>query len=508
MSERRRVSALFNMLVGGISYAVPLLLNLWATPIVLRKLGPEAVGLQSLSAAIIGYMTVAEMGLDVPIVKLIAQRFSSGSPLRAAQVVKAAMVLYAVIGISGGAAIWLMAPLLANKIFNVDPHLSGTAIAVFRISAVGFLATMLVSWGRATCMGFQSYYLSQAISALAGLLGTLVGIFFISAGGDLETFLWSRVAFLISSIACYWLVASRYMRMASLGISVFVGVLGELRYYVGYGILGRLSGAVLGRLDQAVIGAMLGVAALACFSVPVSILSSLVTMIGFIMGFALPRAAELAESDSEVRREFSVLVISVTALIGTAALLPLLLFAPAFFTLWTPDIAIDASRVTQVMAVPCLLNLIAGTSTGSLMLGAGFVREVTFYGILRGTAYALACYSFAIGGDVRDAAMAAWVCVPIDLVYLFVVVPRCLRVSRRELLRGVPVVLLSAGLVALAVLAIDGVWGQPTTWISFFLATICAAVACVILGILLSAKIGGLEGVVGRLSSAFYLRIL
>ena len=62
-----------NMLAGMAGYAVPMLVNLIATPFLLRGLGEAAFGLQSLVAVIIGYLTIMDMGLAWPIIKFLAE---------------------------------------------------------------------------------------------------------------------------------------------------------------------------------------------------------------------------------------------------------------------------------------------------------------------------------------------------------------------------------------------------------------------------------------------------
>ena len=53
-------------------YIVPMLVNFITTPLLLRALGEAAFGLQSL-VVVVGYLSFMDMGLDLPIVKLLAE---------------------------------------------------------------------------------------------------------------------------------------------------------------------------------------------------------------------------------------------------------------------------------------------------------------------------------------------------------------------------------------------------------------------------------------------------
>jgi len=50
-----------------------MLVNVIATPFLLRGLGEAAYGLQTLVAVIIGYLTMMDMGLDLPIIKILSE---------------------------------------------------------------------------------------------------------------------------------------------------------------------------------------------------------------------------------------------------------------------------------------------------------------------------------------------------------------------------------------------------------------------------------------------------
>jgi O-antigen/teichoic acid export membrane protein len=61
------------MLASMAGYAVPMIISLITTPLVLNALGVTAYGLISLVSVIIGYLTVMDMGLDLPITKYQAE---------------------------------------------------------------------------------------------------------------------------------------------------------------------------------------------------------------------------------------------------------------------------------------------------------------------------------------------------------------------------------------------------------------------------------------------------
>src|SRR5450830_981421 len=98
-----------NMVVSLVGYAVPMLVNLVATPLLLRSLGPAAYGLQSLVAVIIGYLAVIDMGLDLPIIKYLAEDHAKGDTAAANRLLSTTLQIYTAIGLLGMAVIVLAA---------------------------------------------------------------------------------------------------------------------------------------------------------------------------------------------------------------------------------------------------------------------------------------------------------------------------------------------------------------------------------------------------------------
>lgn len=118
-----------NMLSSAAGYIVPMLVNLITTPILLRLLGEEAYGLQSLVAVIVGYMTFMDMGLDLPITKILAEDRARQDHVSVNYLLSTTLQLYVIIGLAGMVVIIFSADWLVMSIFKVPENLVSQSVS-------------------------------------------------------------------------------------------------------------------------------------------------------------------------------------------------------------------------------------------------------------------------------------------------------------------------------------------------------------------------------------------
>jgi len=91
----KRIS--INIVSGGAGYIIPMAVSLFSTPFVLNRLGAEAYGLLTLANVIIGYLIVADMGLDIPITQKIAEYYAKNDLDKKSKFLVATIKIYLVI---------------------------------------------------------------------------------------------------------------------------------------------------------------------------------------------------------------------------------------------------------------------------------------------------------------------------------------------------------------------------------------------------------------------------
>ena len=177
MNNLRRVG--INMISGGAGYILPMAINVLAAPYVLRQLGKEAYGLQVLANVIIGYLIVADMGLDIPVTQRIAEYHAKQYPEQQSKFLIATIKIYFLIGLAGGIVLILFTDKLIT-LLAIPVSIKGDAHTVFYLSAFGFLGSIISMWGKAVFNGFHRYDISNGVNIANNLFSILLGIFLIT----------------------------------------------------------------------------------------------------------------------------------------------------------------------------------------------------------------------------------------------------------------------------------------------------------------------------------------
>ncbi|MGH2509466.1 MAG: lipopolysaccharide biosynthesis protein, partial [Ktedonobacteraceae bacterium] len=174
MSRAERASV--NMAASALGYIVPMIANVLATPYLLRSLGHAAYGLQSLAAVVVGYFAVMDMGLEVPVVKILSEVHGTSSIESENRLLSTALTIYIGVGAIGLIVIGSCARWLAVHFFKVPVELIPEATNVFRLAGIGFLGNMGLSWGRALAIGLQRYDIAYGVYIVINTASILAGV--------------------------------------------------------------------------------------------------------------------------------------------------------------------------------------------------------------------------------------------------------------------------------------------------------------------------------------------
>jgi len=419
-----------NMVSSAVGYVVPMVANLIATPLLLRGLGEAAFGLQSLVAVIIGYLTVMDMGLDLPIIKLLAEDRAKNDVESENRMLSTTFQLYGGIGIVGMVIIVLAADWLVRSVFKVPTELIPQATLVFRLAGIGFLGSMGMSWGRALAMGLQRFEISYGVSAVSNVAGVGLGLAMVYAGYGVVGYVLVRMITSLSSGPAYWLLARRLLPTFRVKWGIDRVTLRRVRSYVGCGVINRASSSLVSRLDQTLIGVWLGVAAAGVYSVPFLVVNSLGYMISYMLGFIFPLASELQSLGNmdRLRDIFTRATRFITALAGMI-FVPLFVLGDIFLALWVPSIAGQAAVVLRLLTLASYLGTLSASLNNGVVIGMGHIRQFTIYVTFRSIVLGGLCFLLIRPFGLEGAGWALLVTVVVDGGFLFFALRNYLQIS-------------------------------------------------------------------------------
>src|ERR1051326_8712456 len=291
MSTLKR--SIINMVTGGLGYVIPMILNLLFTPLLLSKLGEGAYGLQSLVNVIIGYLMVADMGMDIPIIKYVAEYSAKNDWQMLNKILNNTLQVYLIIGFLGAIIIGSLTNVFIEKIFSIPIELQPEAQKVFLLAAIGFLGSVLSMWGRAACNGLQRYDISNGVNIIFNFLSTVIGILLVVLGYGVVGFIASKVISSFFSAFVYFYLSRKLLPIMNFSFGFDTTIWKLLKSQIGYGFILRISGILSSGLDRTLIGSWIGVAAVGVYAVPFLIANSISYLLSSMTPFIFPMTSAL-----------------------------------------------------------------------------------------------------------------------------------------------------------------------------------------------------------------------
>lgn len=417
-----------NILSGGLGFALPMVLNIFFTPIIVKNLGSEAYGLQSLVNVIIGFLMIADMGLDIPVTRAIAEYKSLNEPTKLNNLLNTSLILYLIIGVIGAIIIGISAPFLIDYAFKVPQNLRLQGINVFYLAGVGFVGGLLSMWGKSIFNGLLRYDISNGINVISNFLSLIVGVLLVINGYGVVSYVFCRVIFTFLTGIAYLVVSRKFLPSFKFSFIFDKDVWGLLRKQVGYGFFLRMSGILTSRIDQTLIGIWIGMAAVGYYSIPILITTSLAGLIGSMIHYIFPSISELHASGKH--KEVELLYYRGSKFIGILAFaifIPFVLLGPNFLKIWVGEIIYQNSSVVFILLlIATFLQLLIVSILNCYIVGIGKIKFFTGYTLVRSIFMSVGCIILIKYFGLIGAGWAMIITVLVDILYYYISVKKYL----------------------------------------------------------------------------------
>lgn len=473
-----------NMISGGAGFFLPMMINFLATPFLLEKLGKEAYGLQSLVNVILGYLMVADMGLDIPITKFLAEFNGKHDYSNRDKLLSNTFQLYILIGILGMLIIFFLEPYL-HMLFRIPDSLKSEARIVFWITGVGFFGNIVSMWGKAVFIGMQRYDIANGVYIVFNLISTVVGI--IMVYNDMGI-----VYFVLVKVIGFFLSALSYIIFGKLLLSNYnfypgfeKAMLARIRPLIGYGFILRFSGMIFSRLDQSLISAWVSIGAVGIYSIPYLINTALSGFISGIMNFTFPRASELYSTNRV--EEFNSLFITstkYTSVIASFFFSFLIVVGDRFIYLWIDsEFAAQAQTALLILSIAYFISVISTTIMNNFLVAMNGIRLFTSYSIIRSSFMAFGFVLMIKPLGLTGAALGVLIAGFCDIAYLFVCLKYYIRVNFQSIAIQCYIKPALLGITAGTIVYLKKV--LIVDWFSFVISGLGYSILFLILGIVL-----------------------
>ena len=412
-------NSIINILSGALGFTIPILLNLVLTPIIVKQLGSEAYGLQSLVNIIIGFMMIADLGLDIPVTRSVASLQASNDFKGLNKLLNTTLQLYLIIGFIGCIIVLISSKSLVEQVFNVSANYKESAIIVFNLSAIGFLGSLFSMWGKSIFNGFSRYDISNGISLLGSVLSIGIGGLLVLYGYGVVTYVFVRVLMTFLTGIAYLLMSKSILLGFKLRIGIDKEVWNKIKLEIGYGFVLRIAGVLTSRIDSTLIGIWVGLSAVGYYTVGILIVTSLSGLISSMSHFIFPKVSEYYALGKKVEIEdlfysgckyISILIFLIFS--------PLILFSFEFLKLWMGDsVANASSSIFMMLLISTGLSLLFTTFLNLYIVGIGKLKLFSLYTIIRGSIMGITCLILIKPYGIIGAGYASLLAVIADILF-------------------------------------------------------------------------------------------
>jgi O-antigen/teichoic acid export membrane protein len=326
------------------------------TPIVVHELGIEAFGLYSLVLSLVGYFALLDLGFGVATVKFLSEFHGRADARSMQRVISNSVAVYLAVGVLGAAAIAALS-LFAGRL-NLSPALTDVARGSLYVASVGFLVTMVLSAFTAIPNALQRMDLTNRRAIGFGTASSAGTVVLLLLGYGLVEVLALTVAVTAVAAGSLYGVSRRLLPSASFRPRCDREMLRVLGRFGALKFANQAATQTVYHLDKFLVAALVSVAAVAYYAVPVLIAQRLAALVGNVSSAFLPAASSLHGEGDE--RRFEELYFRATKVVATAVLpvaSVVFFFSEPILRIWLgEDFAHEASLPLKVLTVGYALN--------------------------------------------------------------------------------------------------------------------------------------------------------
>ncbi|MBK1659265.1 flippase [Paracraurococcus ruber] len=344
---------------NALGRGLPLLLALALTPLLIQQLGVERWGLFTLALALVGVFGVFDFGVGQALTRAVSERIGTGRAGEAAGLVGAALVALAGFSLVLAGLLWLVVPMLVERVLNVPPALQPQAVAGMRVLAAAAPLVVLNAalWG--VLAAYQRFRDANLVTIPVNIFYYLGPVLVLLVWDDLMAVMLTLVAVRLANTVSYLLLLRRLVREV-LGTRLRLALVLPLLRLGGWMTFSGVLTQALLYADRFLIGALLTLAAVAYYATPLDLvlrvwMLPVAVAQTLLPAFASAYAAQPGETAALLRRG-GLMVLGLVLPVG------LLLAAGGqeILALWLgPDFAAGGGMVLRILGVGIVFSCVA-----------------------------------------------------------------------------------------------------------------------------------------------------
>lgn len=348
-------------ILSYISIIANVVIGLIYTPYMIRMLGQSEYGLYSLSASIIAYLTVLDLGFGDAIVRYTAKFRAEGKTREQSELFGMFILIYSLIGIIAfvvGLILTINAESLFNKTMTTEEIHEAKIMLLIMTLNIALTFPMSV-WG--AIMSAHERFVFQKIVIIArNVLNPLVMVVLLYIGYKAIALVIITTVFNFLSLLVNWWYCKRKLQIKVRFCSFNLCFLKEVFLYSFWIFLNVIMDRIYWNTGQFVLGIYQGTIAVAVYSLAIQLHFMYSSFSTAISGLLLPKVTRVVVSGNNYTEisNFFIKVGRLQYIIMSYILTSFVIFGRPFVRLWAGQGYEDTYIISLLLFVPLTVPLI------------------------------------------------------------------------------------------------------------------------------------------------------
>jgi O-antigen/teichoic acid export membrane protein len=407
--------------------ALPLLVALFALPVLTRELGTDRFGVLTLAWVVLGYFSLFDLGLGRAMTKLVAEKVGLGEEDAIPTLVWNSLAVMLVLGFLGSIVAVAISPWLVRDALRIPAGLEIESLPSFYLLSISIPVVTSTAGLRGVLEAKQRFDLINMVRIPLGSFTFLAPIAVLPFSHSLLPIVAVLVAGRILGWIAHLLLCFRVLpQLRAYPVFTFSTVIPLLHFGTWISV-SNIIGPFMVTLDRFVIGALISVSAVAYYTVPYEVVTKLWIIPGALTGVLFPAFAAAWVRDDRRAAELLRKGVKYTFLILFPVVLAIVTLGREGLGLWLGiEYAENSTRVLQWLAAGVFINCFAQIPF-ALIQAAGRPDMTAKFHLLELPFYLVALWLLIGSFGIEGAAMAWTMRCAVDAILLFASVRRFFR---------------------------------------------------------------------------------
>ena len=439
MPERNSINAYERLTGGGllvhntvlnfIGQGVPLVVAIFAIPVLVKGLGIDRFGVLTLAWMVVGYFSLFDFGTGRALTKFVAEKLGAGQEETLPALVRTSLLLMLILGVAGAVVFGLFSPWLVRRALNIPMALQTETLHSFYVLALAIPAVITTAGIRGVIEAKQRFGFINALRIGSGLFSYLAPVLVLFFSKSLFPIVAVLAASRLLVLLLHWSFCLHVIPALRRRVAVQPAIVAPLLRFGGWITVSNIVSPLMVYVDRFLVAGLVSVAAVAYYVTPYSVVTNLLLVPSAIAGVLFPAfATSFVQDPDRTQRLFARGVKYVFLAMFPMALL-LVAFGSEGLDIWLgKDFAQHSTRVLQLLTVGVLVNSLAYLPF-SLVQSAGRPDLTAKLHLVELPFYLLAVWWATRNFGIVGTAVVWSARVTVDALILF-------RMARRVLPRG------------------------------------------------------------------------